>query len=714
MRDASGKLALRAERSLRDRRTTPTFEALESRQLMSAVTSAAAAAAPLTPAAPAVRSYDGTGNNVAHPAWGSDGQTLLRLAPAAYADGVSAPAGASRPSARAVSNAVAAHGADALPSGTHLSAYAYLWGQFIDHDLDLTSTGAAAEELDVAVPKGDPYFDPAGTGTQVISLQRSAYASGTGVTTAAGVTIPRQQTTDISAFLDGSMIYGSDAARATALRTLIGGNMKTSAGDLLPWNTMGLDNATLGGPAATYFAAGDVRANENIELTSLQTLFLREHNRLAGQIAAKSPGMTDEQVYQAARRLVIAEVQKITYDEFLPALLGQGAIKAYSGYKPNVNPGISTEFSTAAYRLGHSMLPDDVEFLDNSGNAVRDELPLAQAFFNPAVVSSTGVDPILKYLASSNSEEIDTKVVDGLRNFLFGPPGAGGFDLASLNIQRGRDHGLSDYNSTRAALGLPRVTSFAQITSDASLQSALKTLYGSVDNVDLWVGGLAETHLPGSNVGPTFQRILVDQFTRARDGDRFWYQNNLSSDEMKLVQATKLSDVVKRNSGVTTVQANAFVFDVQVVGRVVDDRNGNGADPGDPGLAGRPAGDAVDGGGGVGRLRRDRRGRPIPLLRAGSQAVRVEGRGAGGLEIRRHRRGLDHGDDGRDDGGKHCPAAGATATAFAAADQTGAAPAARKGAAASGEAAGPAGGCCQPVVLIARRVGGKEVRNDIA
>ena len=153
-----------------------------------------------------------------------------------------------------------------------------------------------------------------------------------------------------------------------------------------------------------------------------------------------------------------------------------------------MNPGIANEFSTAAFRFGHSMLGDDVEFLDNNGQPVADEVELSQAFFNPPLVTQNGIDPILKYLASDPASEIDTKVVDSVRNFLFGPPGSGGLDLASLNIQRGRDHGLADYNTVRAAYGLPKVTSFAQITSDPQLQAQLKQLYGSVNNIDLWVG----------------------------------------------------------------------------------------------------------------------------------------------------------------------------------------------------------------------------------
>ena len=291
------------------------------------------------------------------------------------------------------------------------------------------------------------------------------------------------------------------------------------------------------------FLSGDVRANENIELSAIHTLFLREHNQIASAIAAANPSFTDEQVFQNARRIVVGELQVITYREFLPALLGSKALRPYDGYKPDVNPGIATEFSTAAYRIGHTLINDDVELLDNDGNEIDKALELAEAFFNPSVLHAVGPDPLLKYLATDKAQEVDTQLVGGLRNFLFGPPGAGGFDLASLNIQRGRDHGLSDYNTTRAAYGLPKVKSFAEITSDTALQAKLFSLYGSVDNIDLWVGGLVENHLPGSSVGATFQRILVDQFERLRDGDRFWYARVFYGPQLAALEATGLSDL---------------------------------------------------------------------------------------------------------------------------------------------------------------------------
>jgi len=305
--------------------------------------------------------------------------------------------------------------------------------------------------------------------------------------------------------------------------------------------------------------AGDIRANENVALTAMQTLWVREHNRIADQIAAEDPSLSDEAIYQRARAIVTAEIQAITYNEFLPVLLGPQAIRPYHGYDPSVNPGIANIFSTAAYRFGHSMLPSELLRLNDDGSVIEaGNLSLRSAFFAPQELVDQGIDSVLLGAASQESQEIDTQIVDDVRNFLFGPPGAGGFDLASLNIQRGRDHGLPDYNQTRSDLGLEPVSRFADITSDPEVQAALEQVYGDVDNIDVWVGGLAEDHVPGSSVGKLLQTVLVDQFERIRDGDRFWYQNVFGGEQLRDLEHTRLADVIQRNTDIEGMQRNAF------------------------------------------------------------------------------------------------------------------------------------------------------------
>ncbi|MCI0461476.1 MAG: peroxidase [Gemmataceae bacterium] len=510
-----------------------------------------------------IRALDGIGNNVRHPQWGAAGTDLARMAAPAYDDGFASMGGAARPSPRAISNAVAAQGNAVLFNNRAMSDWVWQWGQFLDHDLDLTPTGST-EPAPIAVPAGDPFFDPFHTGTRSIGFSRSVSNPATGT----GVGNPREQPNAITAYIDGSQIYGSDPARAEALRTHDGGKLKTSPGNLLPVNNLTyfatmLDNAN-GGPVPNdqLYVAGDVRANEQIGLTAIHTLFVREHNRLADELAAAHPTWTDEQIYQQARRLVGAELQAITYNEFLPALLGPYAPRLRGSYDAEVPATITTEFSTAAFRVGHTLLSSQLLRVRNDGTAdPRGALGLQNSFFNPALLTtSTDLEVLLKGLASQRAQEIDNKIVDGVRNFLFGPPGAGGLDLAALNIQRGRDHGLADYNTTRAAFGLPRVASFTQITSDVTLQNALASLYGTVDNIDLWVGALAEDHLPGASVGPTIAKVLRDQFQRLRDCDRLFFTRDpaFRASEIARLCTTTLADVIRRNTGLTILQPNVF------------------------------------------------------------------------------------------------------------------------------------------------------------
>lgn len=509
-----------------------------------------------------VRTYDGTSNNVDNAEWGASFSHLQRLGDASYSDGISSMIFTDRAEAREISNAIVhQEEGENLTNTFGTTDMLWQWGQFIDHDIDLTD-GSADESQNIPVPTGDRYFDPAGTGTAFISFNRAIFDPDTGIS----LENPREQENEITSWIDGSMIYGSDNERAQALR--VGSDspfLNTSEGNLLPFNIDDLTNAN--GPvldATSLYLAGDVRANEQAGLAVMHTLWVREHNRIAAELQQDNPSANSDIVFEAARRMVIAKLQHITFNEFLPALLGKNALPDYEGYNDSINPSIYNEFSAAAYRLGHSMVSDNILLLGpDSQSLPQSPLELRDAFFTaPTLIQEEGgIESILRGLATKEHQALDVKVIHTLRNMLFGPPGSGGLDLISLNIQRGRDHGLPSYNAMREVMGLEPITSFDQISDDAQLNQSLQDAYGDVDKIDLWVGGMSEAPLvdQGSQLGELFRAILVKQFTDLRAADRFWYENYLDGRELREIENTSLADVIRANTTIgNEIQRDVF------------------------------------------------------------------------------------------------------------------------------------------------------------
>jgi hypothetical protein len=596
------------------------------------------------------RTIDGLGNNIANPTWGQAGTDLIRISPVAYADGISSPSTPNTLSPRQISNALNNQsdpifsGADNLgvPQTKSLADFAYVWGQFIDHDMDLTPTGSG-QPFDIPTDPTNPN-DPMG----VEPFTRSTFDPNTGTPT----TGPRQQVNVNTSYLDLSQVYGSSKVVADALRTFQGGLLKTSPGNLLPYDNLtyftqtqidalNMANDAQQVPTSSLFAAGDVRANENIELTAIQTLFLRNHNRLAQELHVLHPTWNDEQLYQEARKLNIATEELITYNEFLPALLGPNALPAYTGYKNNVNASIATEFSTVGFRFGHSLLSNSVGRNNNNGTDIADVNPngagvnLTEDFFRPDLINpngvtvnlvdsngatdphtSSGIGAILKADADNTANELDLLLIDEVRNTLFGIPHGPGTDLAARDIQRTRDNGIGTYNQVRVAYGLPAVSKFSDITSNVTVQNELRATYGTingqdnVDAVDPFEGMLAEDHLPGADVGPTIKAILAKQFAALRDGDRFFFMNeSFNFEEISLVmQAPTLAKVIESNTGITNLQSNVFFMRLQISGVVFNDLNHNGVrNFGEPGLAGVTV-NLLDDGNVIATTTTDRRG----------------------------------------------------------------------------------------------------------
>lgn len=509
------------------------------------------------------RPIDGYGNNELNPQWGAVGDMQPRFSPADYADGISQPKLGeefNKVNPRVISNMLFAQQSN-INSELSLSDFTWVFGQFVDHDIVLTENGHELLE-NIVVPEGDEFF-PVGS---IIRMSRSEAAIGTGTS----VENPREHVNNITAYLDLSQVYGSDEYRADWLRSKVDGKLKVSQGNLLPWNTIdGQFNSNID-PYSPFMAddthtlmkmyvAGDIRANENPLLIAFHTLFVREHNRLCDIEKELHPGWNDERLFNAARNKLIAYYQNIIYNEWLPAL--GVVLPKYNGYKPSVNPQIFNEFSTAAFRMGHTLINGTIIRMDNNGKETKEgNISLRDAFFNPFVVEyAGGIDAYFKGMATQVQQEFDCKVIDDVRNFLFGAPGAGGLDLAAININRGRERGIADYNTIRTSLGLPKLSSFDELTDNPDEADLMESVFGDINNIDPWVGMLAETHVEGGLFGNLVTTIMERQFQVLREGDRFYFENmDFSQEEMDDVFSVSMRDLLMRNTSISIMQDEVF------------------------------------------------------------------------------------------------------------------------------------------------------------
>ena len=445
------------------------------------------------------RTLDGSGNNLLRTDLGRAGMPYLRVAAPNYADGLGGMVGG--PSPRYVSNRIFNDLGQNLFSENDISQWGWAWGQFLDHDVGLRDE-RPAQSAPMPFDKADR-LEQFRNDLGVIDFARTPAAPGTGVVS------PREQLNTVSSYVDASNVYGVDKTRLEWLRT--GARLLLTRDGYLPRAdargnvsaapTMDLFGAQLGHPAEAV-VAGDVRANENIALTAIHTLFAREHNRI---VAALPQSLPAETKFQIARRVVGAEIQYITYTQFLPALGVR--LDQYRGYDPNVNPGLSNEFAVVGYRA-HSMIHGEFDVtvkngtfpqrtlkgfrgagitVKAAGGNVELTVPLDLGFGNPALLHAIGLGPVLKSLGSERQYKNDEQIDNSLRSVLFQVPKPGVAnpaacgspvvnpncftgvqDLGAVDIQRGRDHGMPSYNQLRRAYGLPPKRSFTAITGEAT------------------------------------------------------------------------------------------------------------------------------------------------------------------------------------------------------------------------------------------------------
>jgi hypothetical protein len=255
-------------------------------------------------------------------------------------------------------------------------------------------------------------------------------------------------------------------------------------------------------------------------------------------------------------------MQEITYKEFLPHLLGSKT-PGYAPYDASVNPNISVEFAAAAYRFGHTIVSQTVPITTPAtGGQGTLKLQLSDCFFQPSLVPQYSIDAIILGAAKHFGQQLDLKVVPALRSFLFESPSDDYVhDLASLNIQRGRDEGVPKYNVVRQAYGLEPIKEWCKVTKNERVQKSLATLYTSPDEMDLWVGCLAEDKCHGMT-GEVLHAVLFDQFSRLQRGDRYFYTRDptLSGHEKYQIAHTTLSDIIIRNTKIKQHQIGKCAF----------------------------------------------------------------------------------------------------------------------------------------------------------
>ena len=512
-------------------------------------------------------SANGSSVNSAHTDWGQAETLLGRVADASHDPEANWMGLADLPNARDISNIVCAQ-PGVINDERGLSDFNWLWGQFITHEIDFTLTqngrvggNGTPEAADIDIAEDDPVMGA--PGGSKIRFFRSLYVNVT-----ENEVVHREHPNSITSWIDGSVIYGSSEATSNWLRTFEGGRLKVSEnafGDLLPVAAEGDDTAPpmsfAGFSADVRFVAGDSRANEHIALMAMHVLFMREHNRLAEGIQDRNPDWSDEDIYQRARKIVAAQIQAITYEEFLPSL--GVTLDAYSGHDPEINPEVTSAFATVAFRMGHSQIGDTFLRVDEQRAPIEEgHMSLFDGFWTTQPITEEGgIAPMLRGMAMQTQPANDVYFGDDLRNQLFGIPGAGGMDLCAIDIQRGRDHGVPDYGAIRTAFGLGNISSYSEITSDSVIADNLALAYGNETPgyIDPLIGMLAEDHLPDSALGETMDALIRDQFTRLRDGDPFYYENDPELDGVESeLAATKLSHVILRNTEIESLQCNVF------------------------------------------------------------------------------------------------------------------------------------------------------------
>uniref|UniRef100_A0A8C7LSF3 NAD(P)H oxidase (H2O2-forming) n=1 Tax=Oncorhynchus mykiss TaxID=8022 RepID=A0A8C7LSF3_ONCMY len=532
-----------------------------------------------------VQRYDGWYNNLAYHSRGAVGSPLVRLLPARYSDGVLQPLQEPQlPNPRRVSD-VTARGPSGLPSAHNQTVLSVFFGYHVVFEIqDSRPPGCPPEFMHIPVPEGDPVFDPNRTGRVLLPFQRGPWEKHS----SQSPNNPRTQVNLVTAWLDGSSIYGPSSSWSDALRSFSGGLLasgeqwdmpKRRGGSNLMWSAA--DPSTgQHGPEGLY-ELGNGWGNENVFTMAEGIVWFRYHNYIASRLREKHPSWSDEDLFQSARKTVVATFQNIAFYEWLPGFLGEKTMSPYLGYQKFVDPGISPEFQAAAIRFASTMAPPGVfmrnrtchfQKVVNVDGSASPALRLCNSFWNrqnPNLKSGQDIDRLIMGMTSQIAEREDNVIVEDLRDYMYGPLRFSRSDLVALTVQRGRDFGLPSYNQVREGLGLVPVERWGDVnpqlnTTNPQVLSELITQYlyhGDISKLELFPGGLLESV---DGPGQVFSTIILDQFNRIRNGDRFWFENTqnglFTAEELQAIRNTTFHDVITAVTGAEAEDIQRRVF----------------------------------------------------------------------------------------------------------------------------------------------------------
>ncbi|XP_054724283.1 peroxidase-like protein 3 [Uloborus diversus] len=447
--------------------------------------------------------------------------------------------------------------------------------------------------MQIKVSQDDPFYGP--RNVTCLNLLRSIPVRGECMGR-------REQLNGATSFLDASTIYGSSVQHLKSLRSFSKGQLKTQMINNVPFMAFKklsgyacgtpkeplkcfsagkskITSSNLTGvliPSQFKILSGDSRANMMVEMTAIHVLWYREHNRIASALHKLNLNWTDEILFQETRKILIAELQHITYNEFLPLLLGDKALEehelkinpnqTYDGYDDTIDPSVYNVFGAAAFRFGHSLAQDEL-VLYGHGDNEEDQVLLHETFFNPHLIYHNGLDLLIRGATLQRTHSVDSYITTEVREHLFQPVELDyGHDLSAVGIQRGRDHGLPGYTKWREVCGLSSIDDWDDLyeVMDKMRADNLKAVYESVDDIDFIPGALAENHVEGSLLGPTHTCVIGRQFKKTRKGDRLWFENrnqieSFTEDQLKEIYKSSVARIICDNAdSIHKVQKHPF------------------------------------------------------------------------------------------------------------------------------------------------------------